>query len=102
MGEQLLAMLKLRPGVENINAGLLADLVADAQIEFRQLTNYPDDLDLPAAALPVLKEMALLKINRLGYEGISSTSVSGTSENFIDGYPADLMKRIIRLRRVRL
>lgn len=102
MDEQLITMLKLRPGVENISAGLLSDLVADVQIELRQLINYPDDFGLPAAALPVLKEMALLKINRLGYEGISSTSVSSTSENFIDGYPADLMKKIIRLRRLRL
>jgi hypothetical protein len=102
MDEQLLAALQLRPGVENISAGLLDDLIADVQIELRELINYPDEVDLPGAALPVLKEMALLKINRLGYEGISSTSISGVSENFIDGLPADLMKKIIRLRRLRL
>lgn len=102
MDEQLLTAIQLRPGVENISTGLLADLIADAQTELRELINYPDDVVLPSAAFPVLKEMVLLKINRLGYEGISSTSVSGTSENFIDGYPADLMKRIVRLRRLRL
>lgn len=102
MDEQLLTALQMRPGVENISAGLLADLIADVQIELRDLINYPDDVDLPGAAFPVLKEMVLLKINRLGYEGISSTSISGTSENFIDGIPADLMKKITRLRRLRL
>lgn len=102
MDEQLLTAIQLRPGVENISPGLLDDLIADAQTELRELINYPDDVALPSASFPVLKEMVLLKINRLGYEGISSTSVSGTSENFIDGYPADLMKRIVRLRRLRL
>ncbi|KAF5070546.1 hypothetical protein DSECCO2_221360 [anaerobic digester metagenome] len=102
MDEQLLTAIQLRPGVENISAELLVDLIADAQTELRELINYPDDVALPSASFPVLKEMVLLKINRLGYEGISSTSVSGTSENFIDGYPADLMKRIVRLRRLRL
>jgi hypothetical protein len=102
MDEQLLTTLQLRPGVENISAGLLSDLIADVQTELRDLINYPEDWDLPISALPVLKEIALMKINRLGYEGISSTSVSGVSENFIDGYPLDLMKKIMKLRRLRL
>jgi hypothetical protein len=102
MDEQLLTTLQMRPGVENISAGLLADLITDVQTELRELINYTDDVALPVAAFPVLKEMVLLKINRLGYEGISSTSVSGVSENFIDGLPADLMKKIMKLRRLRL
>lgn len=102
MDEQLLTTLQMRPGVENISAGLLADLITDAQTELRELINYPDDVSLPGAAFPVLKEMVLLKINRLGYEGVSSTSISGVSENFIDGYPSDLMKKIMKLRRLRL
>lgn len=102
MDEQLLTALQMRPGVENISAGLQADLITDVQIELRELINYPDGVDLPGAAFPVLKEMVLLKINRLGYEGISSTSISGVSENFVNGYPSDLMKKIMKLRRLRL
>lgn len=102
MDEQLLTAIQLRPGVENISAELLVDLIADAQTELRDLINYPDDVAFPGAAFPVLKEMVLLKINRLGYEGISSTSISGVSESFVNGYPSDLMKKIMKLRRLRL
>lgn len=102
MDEKLLEAIQLRPGVENISAELLSDLITDAQVELRELINLPENRELPASALPVLKEMVLLKINRLGYEGISSTSVSGVSESFIDGIPTDLMKKIMRLRRLRL
>lgn len=102
MDEELLAMIQLRPGVENISVGLLEDIITDIQVDFRSLTNYPDDLDIPTAAYSVMKDMVMTKINRLGYEGIASTSVSGTSESYIDGYPADLMKRIMRFRRLKL
>lgn len=47
-------------------------------------------------------DIAILKLNRIGTEGLSSESYSGVSESFIDGYPADIQKRLNKLRQIKM
>lgn len=38
----------------------------------------------------VADEIAIIKLNRMGSEGLQSQSYSGVSENYLDGYPAHI------------
>ena len=37
-------------------------------------------------------EIAVIKLNRIGSEGLSSQGYSGVSESYLDGYPAHIQK----------
>lgn len=50
----------------------------------------------------VAQKIAILKLYRLGTEGLSSQSYSGVSESYIDGYPADIMAVLKRKRRIKV
>lgn len=50
----------------------------------------------------IAERIAIIKLNRIGTEGLNSMSVSGMSENYIDGYPADILATLNAKRRVRV
>jgi hypothetical protein len=47
------------------------------------------DLDYELQVIAV--KMAIIKLYRLNTEGLSSQSFTGVSENFINGYPAEIV-----------
>lgn len=49
----------------------------------------------------VAEKIAIIKLNRLHTEGLASQSYSGVSENYIDGYPADILAVLNRKRKVK-
>lgn len=55
------------------------------------------DFELEAVA----ERIAVIKLNRLHTEGLASQSYSGVSENYIDGYPADILAVLNRKRKVK-
>lgn len=89
---------------------LLGDAAAnysDAQIslclkmalsEVQAYCNRELDLDLEIMA----QRIAIIKLNKLNAEGLSSQSYSGVSESYIDGYPADIMAVLKRKRRMKV
>ena len=88
---------------------LLGDAAAnysDAQIglclkmalaEVQAYCNRELDLELEIVA----QRIAIIKLNKLNAEGLSSQSYSGVSESYIDGYPADIMAVLKRKRRIK-
>ena len=48
------------------------------------------------------EEIAVIKLNRMGTEGIASQSFSGVSESFIDGYPAHIQATLNRKRKIKV
>lgn len=56
------------------------------------------DYELEAVALKI----AIIKLNRLNSEGLASQSYSGTSESYIDGYPADIMAVLKKKRKIKV
>jgi hypothetical protein len=46
--------------------------------------------------------IAVIKLNRMNSEGLSSQSYSGTSESYIDGYPADILAVLNRKRKIKV
>ena len=50
----------------------------------------------------IAERIAIIKLNRMGTEGLNSMSVSGMSENYINGYPADILATLNAKRKLRV
>lgn len=48
------------------------------------------------------ERIAVIKLNRIGTEGLGSQSYSGVNESYIDGYPADIQATLNRKRRLKV
>ena len=69
-----------------------------ALAEVEGYCNRPVDYELEVVA----RKIAIIKLNRLNTEGLSGQSYSGVSENYIDGYPADVLAILNRKRKVKI
>lgn len=87
--------------------GEAASNFTDAQIslcvklalaEVEGYCNRPVDKELELAVLMIAK----IKLVRLNTEGLASQSFSGVSENYIDGYPADIQALLDRKRKIKV
>lgn len=50
----------------------------------------------------IAERIAIIKLNRIGTEGLNSMGVSGMSENYINGYPADILATLNAKRKLRV
>ncbi len=50
----------------------------------------------------VAQRIAVIKLNRMNTEGLSSQSFSGVSESYVDGYPADIQAILNRKRKIKV
>lgn len=48
------------------------------------------------------EKIAVIKLNRINTEGLSSQSFSGVSETYLDGYPADIQAVLNRKRKLKV
>lgn len=48
------------------------------------------------------EQIAVIKLNRSGTEGLASQSYSGVSENYLDGYPEDIQVILRGKRRIKV
>ena len=46
--------------------------------------------------------LAIIRLNRIGTEGLQSESASGISESYIDGFPADIKAILDRKRKLKV
>jgi hypothetical protein len=74
----------------------LALKIALAEVE--DYCNRELDYSLEMIALRI----AVIKLNRSNSEGLASQSYSGTSESYIDGYPADILAVLNRKRKIKV
>ena len=91
--------------IENIKImlGNSADNYTDAQINYaykravNEIETYcRRQLDVELSM--VAEEIAVIKLNRMGTEGLSNQTYSGVSEGYINGYP-DHIKNILNSKR---
>lgn len=101
MEEQILQSLMLRPGLGDVSAELLTDMITDCMTELKDYLNYQESEELPAACGPIVKELVLIRFNRDGTQGEQSESNSGVSVTYLTDLPADLKRRIHRHRKMR-
>jgi hypothetical protein len=67
-----------------------------ALAEIEAFCNRDIDYELEVIAVKI----AIIKLNRLGTEGIRSHSYTGVSESFLDGYPTEIMM-VLKMKRKR-
>lgn len=56
------------------------------------------DYELEMVALRI----AIIKLNRINTEGLTSQSYSGVSESYVDGYPTDILSILNRKRKIKV
>ena len=57
--------------------------------------------ELDATLVLMAQQIAVIKLNRMGTEGVASQSYSGVSESYIDGYPAEIVAVLNRKRKIK-
>lgn len=50
----------------------------------------------------IAERIAIIKLNRINSEGLLSQAYSGVSENYVDGYPADILAVLNRKRKLKV
>lgn len=89
---------------------LLGDAAAnftDAQIELAlklaiaEVEEYCNR-DADKALELIAEKIAVIKLNRINTEGLTSQSYSGVSESYIDGYPAEILTVLNRKRKIKI
>lgn len=87
--------------------GEAASNYSDAQIslclkmalaEVEAYCNRTADIELELIA----QKIAVIKLNRMNTEGLASQAYSGVSENYIDGYPAEILAVLNRKRKIKV
>ena len=66
--------------------------------EVEDYTHRQLDYSLQLIALRI----AVIKLNRMGTEGLNSLSASNLSESYIDGYPADILATLNAKRKIKV
>lgn len=69
-----------------------------ATAEVKSYCNRDLDNELEICA----QKIAIIKLNRLNTEGLANQSYSGVSENYINGYPADILAVLNRKRKIKV
>lgn len=58
--------------------------------------------EIDAALEVAVEKIAVIKLYRMNTEGLTGTSAGGVNENYIDGYPADVLAILNRKRMIKL
>lgn len=74
----------------------LAYRLAKAEVEIYCNRELDDTLVLMA------EQIAVIKLNRMGTEGLASQAYSGVSESYISGYPAEIVAVLNRKRKIKV
>ena len=82
----------------NYTDALIGLMVKQALAEVESYCNRTLDYELEAVALRI----AVIKLNRINTEGLTSQAMSGVSENYLDGYPADILAILNRKRKLKV
>jgi hypothetical protein len=88
----------LGDAADNFNDSLINLCIRQATAEVESYCNRELDTELEIA----VERIVILKLNRINTEGLQSQSYSGVSENYIDGYPADLLAILNRKRKIKV
>lgn len=82
----------------NYSDALISLVLKQALAEVEAYCNRVVDAELEMVALKI----AIIKLNRMNTEGLASQSYSGVSENYVDGYPADILAVLNRKRKIKV
>lgn len=98
--DNIVAALKLRPGISNLTTELLTDIVQDTITDVVEYINLEEGIDIPTSCVSIVKDIVIVKCNKLGSEGLSSESYSGVSQSYIEDIPKDIIRKLKRYRKL--
>lgn len=98
--EMILQSLKLRPGISNLSHELLKDLLVESYNYVAEFINLNEGEEMPLGCIDIVKDLVVVKVNKLGSEGLSSESYSGVSQSYIEDIPKDIKRKLIRKRKL--
>lgn len=90
--------LLLGDSASNYQDALLNLVLKHSLSEVEEYCGRELDSTLEMLALRI----AVIKINRIGTEGLASQGFSGVSENYINDYPADILAMLNRKRKIKV
>ena len=87
--------------------GDAADNYSDALISlcYRMALTEVEDYcgrEVDASLELIAAKIAVIKLNRINTEGLTSQSFSGVSESYLDGYPAEIIAVLNRKRKIKM
>ena len=90
--------LMLGDAASNYTDELIGLCLKQALAEVEAYCNRELDYELEVIA----QRIAIIKLNRIGTEGLTAQSFSGVNESYQDGYPADITAVLNRKRKIRV
>ena len=88
----------LGDSANNYSDALINLSIKQAVTEVESYCNRELDAELEMIA----ERIAIIKLNRIKSEGLASQSYSGVSENYVDGYPQDIITLLNRKRKIKV
>lgn len=82
----------------NFNDELITLNYEMALAEVESYCNRQADRELELIA----QKIAIIKLNRINTEGLQSQGYNGVNENYIDGYPAEILAVLNRKRKIKV
>lgn len=90
--------IMLGDAAANYSDAQISLALKQALLEVEEYCGRSLDATLEMAA----QRIAIIKLNRINTEGLNSQSYSGVSENYIDGYPADILAILNKKRKIKV
>lgn len=89
--------IMLGDAASNYSDALISLCYKQALTEVEAYCRREADIELDMIA----DRIAVIKLNRINTEGLSGQSFSGVSENYIDGYPSDILAILNSKRKIK-
>lgn len=94
--------LLLGDAASNYSDALIGLVLKQSMAEVEGYCNreidYVKDYELQMA----VERIAIIKLNRMNTEGLSSQSMAGVSESYINGYPSDILAILNKKRKIKV
>lgn len=90
--------IMLGDSAENYTNEQIGLFLKQSLAEVEAYCNRSLDLELEIIA----QKITIIKLNRMNTEGLASQSMSGINENYVDGYPAEIMAVLNRKRKIKV
>lgn len=77
-------------------------ITAAYELACAEVRAYCNREELDIILESMAQQIAVIKLNRVGTEGLASQSFSGVSESYINGYPAEIVAVLNRKRKIKV
>ena len=94
--------IMLGDAAANYSDTLIELILKQSQSEVEAYCNRKIDAINDYELQMAVERIAIIKLNRMNTEGLSGQSMSGVSESYLDGYPADILAVLNRKRKIKV